>query len=177
MAQIKLIVGSKNPVKIAAVHQAFAKVFHQHIISSEGVSCDSGVAEQPMTWRETRQGAINRVEQLKAQHQADYCVAIEGGVDHFEDGPATFAFVVISCGDRQSVGRSAQLPLPFSVYQALVDGEELGTVMDQLFDMENAKQKQGAIGLLTANQESRTSAYVQATTLALAPFINPQLYP
>ena len=173
---VTLAVGSNNPVKINSVKTAFSRVFEGAEILCGGHQSESGVPDQPMSWQQTRQGALNRVNNLQKAVSADYCVALEGGVDLFEDGPATFAFVVISDGKRQSVGRSAQMPLPPQVYQALIQGGELGHVMGRLFDTENVKQKQGAIGLLTNGQESRTSAYVQATTLALAPFINPHLY-
>lgn len=176
MSSIQLAVGSKNPVKINAVQRAFTSLFSQAEICCTGYSTASGVADQPMSWQETRQGALNRLSNLQGAVQADYYVAIEGGVHVFTDGPATFAFIAISDGQRQSVGRSAQLPLPPQVYQALIAGEELGQVIDRLFNTDNAKQKQGAIGLLTQGHESRTSSYVQATTLALAPFLHPQLY-
>jgi non-canonical (house-cleaning) NTP pyrophosphatase len=74
------------------------------------------------------------------------------------------------------VFRSAILPLPKSVYRALEQGEELGTVMDQLFNTENIKQKGGAIGLLTNGRATRESNYTHALTLALAPFLHPELY-
>ena len=63
-----------------------------------------------------------------------------------------------------------------SVYQALQRGEELGPVMDKLFDTVNIKQKGGAIGLLTLNHASRQSVYEVALTLAMAKFHFPDLY-
>ena len=74
------------------------------------------------------------------------------------------------------MGRSANLPLPVSVYQALQRGEELGDVMDALFDTHNIKQKGGAIGLLTRHHATRQSVYQVALTLAMAKFHFPDLY-
>jgi non-canonical (house-cleaning) NTP pyrophosphatase len=48
--------------------------------------------------------------------------------------------------------------------------------MDRLFNTDNIKQKGGAIGLLTKGLATRESVYRQATLLALAPFVNPELY-
>lgn len=173
---LKILVGSQNPVKVNAARIAFGKVFAREDITCEAVIAPSGVADQPMTSQATREGAINRVKYCQQNYQADFYLAIEGGVDCFEDGPATFAYVVIADNKTVSVGRSANLPLPNIVYQALVDGEELGHVMDRLFDTDNVKQKQGAIGLLTKGQATRESIYTQAVIMALAPMLNSDLY-
>ncbi|MEP1382950.1 MAG: inosine/xanthosine triphosphatase [Paraglaciecola sp.] len=173
---IKIAVGSTNPIKVSAVKKATSEVWPNQDIQCFSIKAPSAVSEQPMTSDETLKGAVNRVKFCQQQTKADFYVAIEGGVDNFEYGPATFAYVVIADHERSSVGRSSNLPLPPVVYQALKNGEELGHVMDDLFTTDNVKQKEGAIGLLTNNLATRESVYTLATTLALAPFINPDLY-
>jgi len=177
---IKVVVGSRNPVKINAVRMALTTLLvgeHTDVsLECLGIDAPSNVAEQPMTADETRLGAINRVNYCQQHHQADYYVAIEGGVDNFSYGPATFAYIVIADKQKQSIGRSAILPLPPVVYQALQAGEELGHVMDRLFNTLNIKQKGGAIGLLTQGAATRQSNYTEALLLAMAPFIYPELY-
>lgn len=164
-----------NPIKINAVHTAFSEAFPDCVCHCQGMKAPSLVAEQPMTEQETLDGAINRVKYCQ-QTPADFYVAIEGGVDHFNYGPATFAFIVIANQAQQSIGRSANLPLPASIYQALQAGQELGPLMDSLFNTHNIKQKGGAISLLTNGLASRESNYHNAMVLALAPFINPAQY-
>ena len=78
--------------------------------------------------------------------------------------------------DTQSIGCSSRLPLPHTIYNALLKGEELGHVMDRLFNTDNIEQKGGAIALLTNHQATRESTYTQALLLAMAPFINKGLY-
>jgi inosine/xanthosine triphosphatase len=173
---IKVVVGSSNPVKVNAVKLAIEQVFSIDDLDCVGINAPSNVPDQPMNSQQTKEGAINRVEYCYQSIRADYYVAIEGGVDEFEYGPATFAYIAISNGADISVGRSALLPLPPVVYEALKKGEELGTVIDRLFNTKNAKQKQGAIGHLTNGIETRESVYRQAVTLAMAPFINSDLY-
>ncbi len=168
---ISINVGSKNPVKVNAVNAVFSALFPEYEVQCVGFNVDSKVSEQPMTQTETRQGALNRVTALRNSTQADYYVAIEGGVDEFVDGPATFAYLVIHDGNQQSVGRSGQLPLPTAIYQRLVKGEELGPVMDDVFGTSNVKQKGGAIGLLTNNALSRQAVYQQGLIMAMAPFL------
>ena len=177
---IRLCVGSTNPVKIQAVKNAFEAVFPTYRILCEGIHAPSDVSDQPMTEIETRLGAQNRVHycaQQDTSRSADYFVAMEGGVDKFEEGAATFAYVAILDSLRTlSVGRSANLPLPKGIFQRLQQGEELGTVMDDVFKTSNIKQQGGAIGLLTNNVATRESIYTQALILALAPILHPKHY-
>ena len=173
---IKVVVGSKNPIKISAAKTAICEMFALNDVECVGINAPSGVPEQPMTNEDTQLGAINRVKYCQQHAQADYYVAFEGGVDQFEYGPATFAYVAVANQEHMSIGRSCQLPLPPLVYQALQKGEELGHVMDRLFNTDNVKQKGGAIGLLTKGLATRESVYHQATLLALAPFVNPDLF-
>ena len=120
---IKIKIGSKNPVKINAAAKAMATLFPDAQIDAQGMDAPSGVADQPMTDLETRQGAINRVRYCQQQSQiqqteVDYYFAMEGGVDCFEFGPATFAYIVIGHQDQLAIGRSAILPLPMQVYRS-----------------------------------------------------------
>ena len=168
---MKVVVGSKNPVKVNATRVALKQVLGTgDDIVVVGVDAPSLVADQPMTEAETRLGAVNRVKACLAEYKANWYVAIEGGVDKFTDGPATFAYVAICNGEHWSVGRSANLPLPETVYASLTAGEELGDVMDKLFDTHNIKQKGGAIGLLTNHLATRQSVYELAIILTMAKF-------
>ncbi|MDC8829338.1 inosine/xanthosine triphosphatase [Alteromonas gilva] len=173
---MKIVVGSTNPVKVNAAANALQKVLDCDDCEVIAYAAPSQVADQPMTEAETRLGAVNRVKACVRAHPADWYIAIEGGVDNFADGPATFAYVAICNGPEWSVGRSANLPLPVSVFRALTKGEELGDVMDRLFDTDNVKQKGGAIGLLTNNLATRQSVYELAITLTMARFNHSDLF-
>ncbi len=181
LKKIRVLVGSTNPVKINAAKVAICQIFPETHIECIGIHAPSMVPDQPMTEVETRQGAINRVIYCQAlvdakEYSAELFVAMEGGVDNFEHGPATFAYIVVANAEQLSVGRSALLPLPSRIYHALVAGEELGDVMDRLFNTKNIKQQGGAIGLLTQGHATRESIYTQALILAMAPLLNPELY-
>ncbi|MCF2947476.1 inosine/xanthosine triphosphatase [Paraglaciecola aquimarina] len=173
---IKVIVGSTNPVKVNAAKQAITNIYPNNQIECLGINAPSLVPDQPMNSQETKQGALNRIDYCQKQSKADFYLAIEGGVDLFEHGPATFAYIAITDGTHTSIGRSSMLPLPPKIFQALQLGEELGLAMDRLFNTHNIKQKQGAIGLLTNGLATRESIYTQACILAMAPFINPDLF-
>jgi len=174
--KLKILVGSKNPVKVAAAKTVFELYYPDHEIDCLGLHAPSKVPDQPIGEDETRIGAENRVIFLQANHDADFYCAMEGGAADFSFGPATFAYVVIANRDHTSIGRSSNLPLPPVFYQALLSGEELGNVLDNAFNTTNVKQKGGAIGLLTHHHATRESTYTQALTLAMAPFNFPELY-
>lgn len=173
----KLIVASKNPVKINAAREGFEQVFPNETFDVSGVSVPSGVSDQPMTNEETLQGALNRATNAREKSpDANYWVGIEGGIEDTDSGMQCFAWVVIlSQDDVVGRGQTAIFYLPLEVAKLVRDGVELGYADDQVFGRENSKQTNGAIGLLTDDAVDRTSYYVQAVIMALVPFKNPTL--
>ena len=173
---LKVVVASKNPVKIDAAKESFTKAFPEFKIEVLSVDAPSKVNDQPMSAVETKEGAINRVKYCQQHHQADYYIAYEGGVEVLDGNPSTYAVVCIANADNLQTGRTASLPLPTSIYEQLTLGKELGPAMDRLFNTVNIKQKGGAIGQLSKGLETRKSIYVSATLLTLSVFFYPQLY-
>lgn len=165
----KVIVASLNPAKINAVKSAFNEVFPEQEFIFDGVSVASEVPDQPMSNTETKQGALNRVRNAKAEvKDADFYVGLEAGIE----GNATFAWMVIESSSTRGESRSSSLMLPPKVLERIEHGEELGDAMDAVYGTSNIKQKGGAIGILTNNRLSRSSVYHQALILALIPFVN-----
>ncbi len=175
----KIIVASKNPVKIAAAQSAFERMFPDENFLFEGVSAPSGVSDQSMSDTETYQGALNRVQAARTAHpEAEYCVAFEGGIEEKDGQMEVFAWVAIESKDgRFGKGRSATFFLPPRVAELIREGKELGEADDIVFERTNSKQSNGAVGILTGDIVSRTSYYFDVAILALIPFKNPQLYP
>jgi len=56
-APMRLVVASRNPVKLRATRQAFERAFPQQSFDVAALAVDSGVADQPMSDVETREGA------------------------------------------------------------------------------------------------------------------------
>lgn len=170
---MNVIIASLNPAKINAVETAFNQAFPNTEFNFTGVSVDSGVPAQPMTCIETKQGAINRVNNAKVQNPgAHFYVGLEAGIEK----NSTFAWMIIDNGEKVGESRSSSLPLPPAVITAVNQGKELGDVMDEQFNTDNIKQKGGAIGLLTNNLLTRSSVYQQALILALIPFLHPERF-
>jgi inosine/xanthosine triphosphatase len=174
---MNIIVASQNPVKMASTETGFQRIFPEQSFTMEGVSVPSGVSEQPMSNEETLRGARNRVlEAWRARPEADYWVGIEGGIIEENGQMETFAWIVVEGKDGRGEARTAGFYLPPAVARLVAEGHELGHADDIVFGASNSKQKNGALGLLTADRLTRTELYVPAVMMALIPFLNPSLY-
>ena len=92
----KICIASQNPVKQRASLAAFQRVFPDQAFSVCGVEVESGVSDQPMSRRETLQGAISRAANARAaQPDSDYWVGIEGGIEQTPLGMSCFAWVQV----------------------------------------------------------------------------------
>lgn len=174
----KIVVASKNEVKIGAAREAFMLMFPGDVPEYEGVSVSSGVADQPLSDTETYTGAHNRITALVANvPDADYYVAFEGGLEDTQDGMEVFAWVLIQNKDGLlGKARTATFIIPEAVAAHVRKGIELGAADDLVFGRTHSGHGNGIVGLLTGDVISRTSYYVDAAVLALIPFKNPELY-
>lgn len=175
---MKIVVASRNPVKINAAQQAFGKSFPNAELQMICADVESGVGDQPDSDSSTRRGARNRVLNAScAVPEADYWVGLEGGIEVVDDQLMAFAWMAVR-GPNGSISeaRSATLTLPPAVKELVDSGMELGEANDRVFSTVNSKQGGGAFGLLTDGLYTRESIYCQTLIIALVPFVNP-LYP
>lgn len=176
---MKVLVGSKNQVKIKSVKEAFEKYYEN--VEVEGFSIPSNVPEQPVG-NETFTGAENRALalmeiNLAGNLNADFFVGIEGGIIEIHNTWFGFGCMcVIDKNKNQSFGASPFFELPGFIVEELLDGIELGEVMDKLTGVENSKHKDGAIGFFTNGIMNRKNLYVQGLITALAPFQHKNLF-
>ncbi len=170
-------VGSVNPVKAAAVEDAFAAYFAR--VTVEGVPVPSGVADQPVG-DETMVGARNRARTLAARGDAagvGYHVGIEGGIVQLADRWfALGCMCVLDHRSREGYGTSPLFELPAGVVERLRAGEELGAVIDEMTGDTDTKRKGGAIGHFTRGVMDRKALYRAGLVVALVPFVNEELY-
>jgi inosine/xanthosine triphosphatase len=180
---MKIVVTSKNPVKISAAEQGVHRMFPDVTLEVTGASASSGVADQPMSEKETRQGALNRINHvLTLMPDADLYVSMEGGIEDRPDAHGVmqmvcFAWVVVrDKNGKWGESRSADLTLPFAVADLVRQGLELGEADDRVFGRSNSKQQNGAVGLLTKDAITRAAYYEMPVVLALIPIVNSDLY-
>jgi inosine/xanthosine triphosphatase len=179
MENKKIIVASKNPVKIQAALEGFESMFKSTKFLALGLNTLSGVPDQPIGNEETFRGAMNRaLNAFETENDADYWIGIEGGnIRHSPDEMEAMAWVVV-INKNKKIGkaRTAGFFLPKKVIELIDLGYELGHADEIVFGVTNTKQKMGSSGLLTDNALNRTEFYVQAVILALIPFLKTELF-
>ena len=174
----RVIIASKNPVKIKATLSGFQKMFPGEQFEIEGVSVPSLVSDQPKNDAETFSGALNRADNVGRKYaEADFCVGIEGGIEEKNSDMEAFAWVIIKGKEGGfGKGRTGTFFLPLRIAELIKQGKELGEADDIVFGRINSKQENGAVGILTDNVIDRTKYYTEAVVLALIPFKNRELY-
>lgn len=162
-------VGSRNPVKVAATEAALGDRFDATV---ESVAVESGVAEQPFGERETVAGAENRARRA-FEAGYDLGVGLEGGVAEVPgtEGLYLVMWAAVTDGDRVGRGGGVRLRLPDAVAERVRAGEELGPVMDDVLGESNVARNQGAAGALTDGIVDREEALAGAVAGALGPFV------
>ncbi len=175
---MKIIIASKNPVKISATLAGFKQMFPQDTFEIEGVSVSSGVSEQPRSDSEAFSGALNRVNNASQEiSDADFWVGMEGGIEEKQAEMEAFAWVVIKSKDNKyGKGRTGTFFLPPKIAELIKQGKELGEADDIVFGRSNSKQSNGSVGILTGDVIDRTKYYTEAMIFALIPFKNKELY-
>jgi len=177
----RVVVGSTNPVKIAAVRAVLERVGAPARV--DGIAVASGVRDQPAGDDETIRGATQRARAVLAQTDADFGVGLEGGVvdkrgvDGADSVMRTCAWAAVVARDgRVGTGGSLAMTLPARVAALVRAGVELGHAMDRVSGGHDTKRGAGAVGILTSGLVDRQRAYEALVTYALAPFLTPALY-
>jgi inosine/xanthosine triphosphatase len=176
---MKILVGSKNPVKIDSVKEALSNYFNN--IEVIGFEAKSGVPVQPVG-DDTFIGARNRALYLKSINEnqninADLFIGIEGGIaKQFDKWLAFGCMCIIDKDGNEGFGTSPHFELPVGVVEKLLSGIELGDVMDEILNAENTKQKHGAIGYFTKGVMNRKELYIEGLKVAIIPFLHKNLF-
>ncbi len=176
---MKILVGSKNPVKIDAAKEAFSQYFSD--IEVEGIDVDSSVPEQPLD-EETFEGAEYRARILKKLNEkanigASFFVGIEGGaINIYSKWFAFGAVCIIDQTGKIGFGTSPMFELWQEAVEDILNGVELGDVMAKITGDSDVKRKGGAVGFLTKGVVERKGLYLSGIKLALIPFIKEDLY-
>ena len=175
---MKIVIASKNPIKINSIKQGFLTVLNVIDADFLGISVSSEVGDQPMSAEETYQGANNRINNaIEKYPDADYYCGIEGGLEYYDNDYYAFAWIVIR--DKNGIigkARTGSFLLPSKITKLIEQGIELGEADDIVFGQSNSKQKQGSVGILTHALIDRTDYYSHAVILALIPFVNKSLF-
>lgn len=185
---MKVSVGSNNPVKVEAVRHAFRKYWPECEVV--GIEVSSGVGSQPMSERETMNGARQRAYKvLELDSEADYGVGIEGGVTELNPTSPNWTgsrggkgkmfecawACVVKRGGEEGLGGGLYFELPRKIADKIKAGGELGPIMEELMKYD-VKRTSGAIGVFTKGQLDRKNAYVQIVLSAMIRHVSPEWF-
>lgn len=174
---MKVFVGSKNLVKIAAARKAFEGVFPDQSWNIEGFSVDSGVSNQPMDEEETMRGARNRAKALLKKGGADYYVGLEGGLIHSAGQWMECGWIVVLDEDgNEGISTSPKMMISDEAYEYMKAGNNLSDFCEKHFDIKDAGAKMGYFGIMTNGLIDREHGYMVAVAFALARFTHPKIF-
>jgi inosine/xanthosine triphosphatase len=176
---VKVLVGSRNRVKLEAAEEVFSDYFGE--VEVIGLEVDGMICGQPLGG-ETLEGATNRALEVRRINDeeslnAKFFVGVEGGI--LKLASKWFALSVTCIMDdagRTGYGTSPMFELPGVIAQQLLEGSELGDVMDRVTGQRGTKEGQGAAGFFTKGVMDRKRICADGLVAALVPFLNEDLY-
>jgi inosine/xanthosine triphosphatase len=171
-----VVVGSKNPVKTNATKNILEKIYGNVNIMS--VDADSQVPHQPFGKEETIQGAINRAKNAYCD-DFDLSVGIESGLMETPKsitGYIDLQWCAIFDGEKITLGVSAGFEYPPGVIEKVLNGVEVGDVMDKVTGVDKLGQKTGAVSYLSKGMLDRTENTEQCVLMAMIPRMNEEIY-
>jgi inosine/xanthosine triphosphatase len=174
--QIKVLVGTRNPVKVKATRNVLEKIYSS--VEVTGVDVDSGVKDQPIGLKETVKGAVNRARNAYNINR-DLSVGIESGLLETPNTITGFLDLQWCCifdGERETLGVSAGFEYPPEVIEEVLKGKEVGHVMDRVTGVDKLGQKTGAISYLSRGLLDRTVNTEQCVLMAMIPRMNEDVY-
>ena len=175
-----IIIGSTNPVKVAAVRELQER-WPELAGEIEAVAVITGVPDQPMSLEQTVRGAYERARVafdehfvVRAHPMLMLAIGLESGLTHVPGPTAMTWFDVCACviidkhGDA-SVGLSGMWELPHPVVQRVAKGRNLTEAFVEAGFSTNNKlgEAEGAIGVLSEGRVTRKDYTKQAIEMAL----------
>ncbi|MCR6107637.1 DUF84 family protein [Salipaludibacillus agaradhaerens] len=161
-----LKVGTLNEAKLMSVRDVFGETCEVY-----GYEVPSGVSAQPLTDEETKQGAVNRAMYLIDKESADIALGLEGGVmvinDHYF--LCNWGALATNFGHIFVAG-GARIPLPDEVAASIKEGMELGDIMERYASKLNVRKNEGAVGILTNLQVTRSEMFSHINRLLKGQF-------
>ena len=183
-----IYVGSLRPAKVDAAREALeaaARIdprFRQ--ASLQAVDVTAVAPAMPMTERATLDGARLRAQALIERASAPaggellLAIGVEGGLDPLpgdDNRHVLKTWAAVTDGERWGFGAGGAILLPLHITRAVMEGRELGEVIDELAGAA-VRGTRGAWGVLTRDLIGRQDSFRSAIIAALAPFYNLSLY-
>lgn len=169
---MKITVGTRNPVKVAAVTELLKEYPHLADAEVTGIDVPSEVSDQPRSLEEVTSGAVNRAK--NAFSDCSYSIGMEAGfvsVPHSKSGYLNLTAAAVYDGTNVHLGLSSAFETPDpEIMRLVVEG---GMAFDQaanatgFTDDPNIGKAGGIIGTLTKGQVDRKKYVQEALRMAL----------
>ncbi len=154
------MVGSYNKAKLNAVKNTFLDA------DIQSVEVESDVSAQPRTDEETREGAINRAFASKGLKENSYGIGLEGGVMRIDHQLFLCNWgALVTPSNVCYTASGARIPLPLEITKPLLNGRELGDIMEEWTANKDIRHHQGAIGIFTNERVSREEMFTHVVLL------------
>lgn len=161
---MKIIVGSKNPVKVNAVKQCIQNYPFLSNSTVEGIEVDSGVGNQPKSIEDTVKGAKTRAK-IAFEKGADLGVGLEAGLMKVPGTKSDYMnaeMCVIYDGHEYHLGMSSAFEYPNSLIKLVKEeGIEISEAAKKCGFISKTNERlgnaEGMIGLLTKGRLNRTT--------------------
>ncbi|WP_113927640.1 DUF84 family protein [Bacillus sp. P14.5] len=158
-------IGTKNKAKVEAVKGGFSELLTEGI-DFESYKTESGVSEQPFSDEETIQGAVNRAEAVLKMSKGSIGIGLEGGVVQTDYGLFLCNWGALAeRGKKPIIAGGARILLPETIANRVLNGEELGPVMDDYCQSEGIRQHEGAMGIFTNGAVNRDEMFKHTVKL------------
>lgn len=170
-AKMKINVGSKNKVKVAAVKEMVRDYAHLQTSRVVAIETLSGVSNQPKSLKETVQGAMHRAKH--AFQNCDYSFGIESGlmaVPHTKTGFMDVCVCAIFDGKEFHLGLSSAWEAPKKVMQhMLTEGLDMNQAALKAGFTKNPQvgSAEGLVGIMTKGRLTRKDYTKEAIRMAL----------
>jgi non-canonical (house-cleaning) NTP pyrophosphatase len=115
---------------------------------------------------------------LSADTEISLAIGLEGGLDPLPGDSHRFVlrtWAAATDGERWGYGSGGAIVLPTSITRQVLDGRELGEVIDEVA-RKTVRNTNGTWGVLTLDMIARGDSFTFGLLAALAPFYNPALY-
>jgi inosine/xanthosine triphosphatase len=172
---VRIAVGSTNRIKVQAVEEVvslFPEFATAEVIS---YAASSEVSRQPISWRETTEGARNRAKNCFDTHE--YSIGIESGL-FFREEWFNVVAVVVYDGKKFFTGYSSIFSVPVRMIDYVLSGMEMCEATQAVGLSEDAYigHREGVISKLTAGNVVRLDLVKQGLLCALPAVLFPDLY-
>lgn len=168
---MKIIVGSKNQVKVGAVKELLLDYPHLEAADVSEVEVPSGVSDQPKSLTETVDGAMNRAK--GAFVGCDYSFGLESGLMAVPSTKSGFMDVCVCAiydGKEFHLGLSSAWEAPREVTEHMINGNmnmNDAAVKAGYTENPNIGAAEGLVGIMTKGRLTRKEYTKEAIRTAL----------